>query len=219
MIAVAEKGGFLHAPDTYMAKIAAGPEARGAIDIDAPPEDNVRAVAKRLGKDLSEVTVVILDRPRHKEMIARVRAIGARISLIGDGDVSAAIATSWQTSGIDLLMGIGGAPEGVISAAALKCLGGDFQGRLQFRNDDERARARRMGIEDLDKAYRLDELASKPVMFCATGVTNGPLLKGVRFLPGRRALTHSVVMRSATGTVRTIEAEHALDRKPGTSVI
>jgi fructose-1,6-bisphosphatase II len=218
VIAVCESGGFLHAPDTYMAKIAAGPAARGVIDIDAPPEDNVRNVAKALGKDLSEVTVVILDRPRHTELIARVRAIGARISLIGDGDVSAAIATSWRKAGIDLLIGIGGAPEGVISAAALKCLGGDFQGRLKFRNDEERARARKMGIENLDKAYRLDDLASKSTMVCATGVTNGPLLKGVRFMPGRRAHTHSVVMRSATGTVRTIEAEHKLEHKPGAEV-
>ena len=217
VIAVAEKGGFLHAPDTYMEKIAAGPEARGAIDIDAPPEENVRKVARALGKEIAELTVVIMQRPRHEELIARVRKVGARISLIGDGDVSAAIATSWRKSGIDLLMGIGGAPEGVISAAALKCLGGDFQGRLKFRNDDERARARRMGVTDLDRAYRLDELASRSVMVCATGITPGPLLKGVRFLPGRRALTHSVVMRSATGTVRTIEAEHALDRKPGAS--
>ena len=215
VIAVAERGGFLHAPDTYMAKIACGPAARGVIDIDAPDEDNMRKVAKALGKDLSEMTVVIMDRPRHAELIACARKLGVRISLIGDGDVSAAIATSRIDSGIDLLIGIGGAPEGVISAAALKCLGGDFQGRLKFRNDDEKARARRMGVENLDKAYALEELASKPVMFCATGVTDGPLLKGVRFLPGRRALTHSVVMRSTTGTVRMIEAEHSLDRKPG----
>ncbi len=214
VIAVAESGGFLHAPDTYMDKIAVGPAAKGSIDIDAPPEDNVRQVAKALGKDVDEVTVVILNRPRHEELIARVRKLGARIHLIGDGDVSAAVATSWNETGIDLLLGTGGAPEGVIAAAALKCTGGDFQGRLKFRSGDERERAKRMGITDLDRAYRLEGLAKGNVMFCATGVTGGPMLKGVRFLPGRKALTHSVVMRSQTGTVRTIEAEHALDRKP-----
>jgi fructose-1,6-bisphosphatase class II len=215
VIAVAERGHFLHAPDTYMDKIAVGAGAKGVIDISAPPEDNVRAVAKALGKDVSEVTVVILSRPRHADLIARVRALGARIQLIGDGDVSAAVATGIQDSGIDILLGIGGAPEGVISAAAMKCLGGDFQGRLKFRNDEERERAKRMGVEDPDRAYALEEMAKGSVMFCATGVTTGPLLKGVRFLPGKRALTHSIVMRSATGTVRHIEAEHSLERKPG----
>ena len=214
VIAVAEKGGFLHAPDTYMDKIACGPQAKGAIDIMAPIENNVTAVAKRLGKDISEVTVVILDRPRHASLIAKVRAMGCRIQLIGDGDVSAAIATSWSSSGIDLLVGTGGAPEGVISAAALRCLGGDFQGKLVFRSDDEKKRAERMGVKDLNRAYQLEDLARGNVMFCATGVTTGPLLKGVRLLAGHRALTHSVVMRSATGTVRTIEAEHCLNLKP-----
>ncbi|MCM2282501.1 MAG: class II fructose-bisphosphatase [Bdellovibrionaceae bacterium] len=214
VIAVAERGGFLHAPDTYMEKIAVGPAAKGAIDIDASPEENVRRVAKALGKDVSEVTVVILNRPRHEELIGRVRQVGARIHLIGDGDVSAAVATSWNETGIDLLLGTGGAPEGVIAAAALRCTGGDFQGRLKFRSNEERERAKRMGVTDLDRAYRLDDLARGNVMFCATGVTAGPMLKGVRFLPGRRAHTHSVVMRSQTGTVRTIEAEHSLDLKP-----
>ncbi|MES2855600.1 MAG: class II fructose-bisphosphatase, partial [Bdellovibrionota bacterium] len=215
VIAVAEKGCFLHAPDTYMDKIACGPGAKGSIDIDAPVEDNIRNVAKKLGKDVSEVTVVIMDRPRHDQLIAKVRAVGARIQLIGDGDVSASVATGIRDSGIDLLIGIGGAPEGVISAAAMRCLGGDFQGRLKFRNDGERERAKKMGVSDLDRAYKLDELARGSVMFCATGITTGPLLKGVRFLPGKRALTHSIVMRSATGTVRTIEAEHCLETKPG----
>jgi fructose-1,6-bisphosphatase class II len=215
VIAVAERGNFLHAPDTYMDKIAVGSAAKGVIDIEAPPEDNVRRVAKALGKDVSEVTVVILNRPRHEDIIRRVRALGSRIHLIGDGDVSAAVATGFSDSGIDLLLGVGGAPEGVISAAAMKCLGGDFQGRLKFRNEDERERAKRMGVAALDRAYSLDDLASGSVMFCATGVTAGPLLKGVRFLPGKRAATHSIVMRSATGTVRHIEAEHALEKKPG----
>ena len=214
VIAVAEHGNFLHAPDTYMDKIAVGSGARGVIDIDAPVEDNVTAVARALGKDVAELTVVILERPRHKELIGRVRAMGARIQLIGDGDVSAAVASGIPDSGIDLLIGIGGAPEGVISAAAMKCLGGDFQGRLKFRNDEERSRAQRMGITDHGRAYSLDDLAKGSVMFCATGITTGPLLKGVRFLPGRRALTHSIVMRSQTGTVRNIESQHSLDHKP-----
>lgn len=215
VIAVAEAGHFLHAPDTYMDKIAVGPGAKGAIDIDASPEQNIQNVAKALGKDVSDVTVVILDRPRHEELIARVRALGSRIQLIGDGDVSAAVATGIPDSGIDILLGIGGAPEGVISAAAMKCLGGDFQGRLRFRNEEERARATRMGVKNLEGALSLEDLARGSVMFCATGVTTGPLLKGVRFLPGKRAMTHSIVMRSATGTVRNIEAEHCLELKPG----
>jgi fructose-1,6-bisphosphatase class II len=214
VIAVAESGCFLHAPDTYMDKIACGPGARGKIDIDASPEDNVQAVAKALGKDISDVTVVILNRPRHEALIQTVRKTGARIHLIGDGDVSAAVATAIGDSGIDLLLGIGGAPEGVISAAALMCMGGDFQGRLKFRNDEERKRADRMGVKDPEMALRMTDLCKGHVMFCATGVTTGPLLKGVRYLPGHRASTHSIVMRSATGTVRTIEAEHSLEKKP-----
>lgn len=215
VIAVAERGKFLHAPDTYMEKIACGPGARGAIDIDASPEENIRKVAKALGKDVSEMTIVILQRPRHESLIARVRALGSRIQLIGDGDVSAAVATGIADSGIDLLLGIGGAPEGVISAAAMKCVGGDFQGRLKFRSPEERARAERMGVTNFDGAYRLEDLVKGSAVFCATGVTGGPLLKGIRLLPGKRALSESIVMRSATGTVRRIEAEHALEKKPG----
>jgi fructose-1,6-bisphosphatase class II len=216
VIAVARRGHFLHAPDTYMDKIACGPAARNKIDINAPIEDNCRAVARALGKDLSETTVIILDRPRHDKLIAEVRRIGCRIRLIGDGDVSAALATGAPESGIDLLLGIGGAPEGVISAAAMKCMEGDFQGRLVFRNDDEKARARKLGIENLDRTYTRDELArGDDVMFCATGVTDGPMLQGVRTLPNHRLTTHSMVMRSKTGTTRKIEAEHHLVRKPG----
>jgi fructose-1,6-bisphosphatase class II len=214
VIAVAEEGNFLHAPDVYMAKVACGPAAKGVISIDATPTENIRRVAKALDKDIGDMTVMILDRPRHQELIAEVRATGARISLIGDGDVSGAIATAWPGSGIDLLIGTGGAPEGVISAAALQCLGGDFQGRLIFRNDDEKGRARRMGLTDFDKRYTIDELAKGSVMFCATGVTDGPLLRGVTTLPGRQAKTHSIVMRSQTGTIRTIEAHHVLSKKP-----
>lgn len=214
VIAVAEKGRFLHAPDTYMDKIACGPAAKGCIDIDKTATENIHAVAKALDKAVNDLTVVILNRPRHEALIAEARKTGARIHLIGDGDVSAAVSAAWPDSGIDLLMGIGGAPEGVISAAAMQCLGGDFQGRLKFRNEEERARATRMGITDLDKKFTLDELSSGSVMFVATGVTDGSLLKGIRFLPDGKAKSHSVVMRSQTGTIRTIEAFHDLSRKP-----
>ena len=208
VIAAAERGNFLHAPDTYMEKVAAGPEAKGHIRIDATPEENIEAVSKALGKPVEDVTVVILDRQRHEELIARVRKTGARIHLISDGDVSAGIATCWQESGIDLLLGTGGAPEGVITAAALKCVGGDFQGRLKFRSEDEQKRAEKMGISDPNRCYSLEELAQGDVLFCATGVTDGPLLRGVKTKPGSRATTHSVVMRSKTGTIRFVEAEH-----------
>lgn len=213
VIAVAEKGGFLHAPDTYMDKIAAGPEAKGVIDIDLSPTENVHRVAEVLRKPINDVTVVILDRPRHENLIQEVRKTGARIHLIGDGDVSAAVAAAWPESGIDLLLGIGGAPEGVISAAAMRCLGGDFQGRLKFRNEEEKQRALRMGVKDLDKKYKLEELASGHVMFCATGVTDGPLLKGVKVYSGHKAKTQSVVMRSQTGTIRTVETFHNFSLK------
>jgi len=214
VIAIAEKGKFLHAPDTYMDKIAVGPKAKGVVHIDESPEKNIKELAKALGKSVSETTVVILERPRHEELIAQVRKTGARIHLIQDGDVSAAIATAWGDTGIDMLLGTGGAPEGVISAAAMKCLGGDFQGRLKFRNEEEKARALKMGVKDLDRAYRIDELAPGDVMFVATGVTHGPLLDGVRFLANERVQTHSIVMRSKTGTIREIRAYHHLTRKP-----
>lgn len=214
VIAAAEKGNFLHAPDTYMDKIACGPKAKGQIDLNLSPEENIERVAKALGKSVNDTTVVILNRPRHEELIARVRKMGARIQLIGDGDVSAAIATSFEESGIDLLMGKGGAPEGVIAAAALICLGGDFQGRLFFRNEEERRRALKMGIQNPDQIFKIDELAKGSVMFCATGVTDGPLLKGVKMLPNHICKTHSVVMRSKSGTVRWVESEHKLSTKP-----
>jgi len=214
VIAVAKKNNFLHAPDTYMEKIAVGPLALGKVSLEYDVEKNIQIVAESQGKALSEVTVVILERERHQELIQKVRQSGARILLIDDGDVSAALATSWKQSGIDMLLGTGGAPEGVITAAALKCLGGDFQGRLRFRSDEEKARAQKMGVTDFDKIYTRDELAVGDVMFCATGVTDGPLLKGVRYLPGRRVLTESVVMRSASGTIRFIQSEHNLATKP-----
>jgi len=218
VIAVAESGNFLHAPDTYMDKIACGPLAKGEIDIDASATENIRRVAKALHKPIEDVTVVILDRPRHEALIAEVRALGSRIQLIGDGDVSAAVAAAWPDSGIDLLIGIGGAPEGVISAAALQCLGGDFQGRLKFRNEDEKGRAKKMGIYDMNKRYSIDELAKGSVMFCATGITDGPFLRGVKLLGGRQAKTQSVVMRSQTGTIRTVETHHHLSRKPNVQI-
>lgn len=213
VIAIANKGNFLHAPDTYMDKIAVGPKAYGAISLDASVEDNIERVSKALDKPIGDLTVVILDRPRHEDLISRVRKMGARIHLIGDGDVSAAVAACWDDSGIDMMMGTGGAPEGVITAAAMKCLGGDFQGRLNFRNDEERARASKMGVEDLDKIFSRDEIAKGDVMFVATGVTDGPFLEGVKTLPGKKATTQSIVMRSKSRTVRTIDATHSLEFK------
>ena len=207
VIAAAEPGGFLHAPDTYMDKLAVGPEARGAIDIDRPPTENLHAIARAKGVPVEELTVVILDRPRHEKLIEEVRSAGARIMLIKDGDVSAAIATCSREQPVDVLMGIGGAPEGVIAAAALRCIGGELQGRLMPRNEQEIERARDMGIRDIHRKLTMDDLASGPVMFAATGVTSGNLLKGVRFRQ-QGALTQSVVMRSQTMTVRYIEAEH-----------
>jgi fructose-1,6-bisphosphatase class II len=214
VIAVAEKGRFLHAPDTYMAKVACGPGAKGVIDIDKSATENIHRVAEALRKPVGDVTVVILDRPRHTDLIAEVRKLGARIQLIGDGDVSAAVAAGFEKTGIDLLLGIGGAPEGVISAAAMQCLGGDFQGRLKYRNEEEKSRALKMGIKDLNKKFSCDELAQGSVMFIATGITDGPLLNGVRFHSGQIVETHSVVMRSKTGTTRFVEATHNLKRKP-----
>lgn len=214
VIAIAEKGNFLHAPDTYMDKIAVGPASAGQVFIEADPEENIQAVAKALGKKISEVTVVILDRDRHKSLIERVRKIGSRILLIGDGDVSAGIATSWTKSGIDMLIGQGGAPEGVITAAALKCLGGDFQGKLKWRSSEEKERALKMGLHDPDKVFKRDDLAKGNVVFCGTGVTDGPLLKGVTYLGHGKLITQSVVMRSQSGTIRFMESQHDLNRKP-----
>jgi len=213
VIAVAEKGNFLHAPDTYMKKIACGPAGKGAIDITRDATWNLRSLAKAMKKDIEDLMVIILDRPRHTELIAEVREAGARIRLIGDGDVSAAIATAQPESGVDLLIGVGGAPEGVIAAAAMRCLGGDFQGILEFRTDSEKTRAHAMGITDFERVYTLDELARGNVMFIATGVTNGSYLHGVRYFGGG-AHTHSVVMRSESGTIREIRAVHHFDKKP-----
>ena len=212
-IALAPRGGFLHAPDMYMEKIAVGPAAKGAIDINLPPGENLERVAIAKGCSIADLTVVILDRPRHDKIVAEIRKAGARIHLISDGDVAPAIAAAVEGSGIDLLMGIGGAPEGVLAAAALQCLGGDMQGRLVFMNNEERERAKNMGIDDFDRVYRGDEMARGEVVFAATGVTNGDLLKGVRYFAGG-AQTHSIVMRSKTRTVRFVEAHHCFASKP-----
>jgi len=213
VIAAAEEGGFLHAPDTYMEKIAVGPAARGAIDIDLSPTKNLKNISKAMGVPVQDLTVVILDRPRHEKLIDEVRKSGARIKLIKDGDVSAAIATCSREHQVDVLMGIGGAPEGVIAAAALRCQGGDIQGRLKPRNQGEAERARAMGIKDVDAKLSMIELASGDVLFAGTGVTEGDFLKGVRFR-AEGALTHSVVMRSHSMTTRWIEAEHNFRFKP-----
>jgi fructose-1,6-bisphosphatase II / sedoheptulose-1,7-bisphosphatase len=215
VVAMAEEGGFLNAPDVYMDKIAVGgglPE--GVVDLDADPAENLRQLAKAKKVDISDIVACILDRPRHAELIAKVRSSGARIMLISDGDVSGVIATSRPESGVDIYLGSGGAPEGVLAAAALRCIGGQFQGRLIFRNDDEKARARKWGLTELDRKYGLLDLARGDVMFAATGVTDGTMLKGVRrFHAG--ATTHSMVMRSKSGTVRVIEATHNFERKTG----
>ena len=213
VIAMAQEGGFLNAPDTYMDKIAVGgglPD--NVVDLDADPAENLKELSKATGKEVEDLVVCILDRPRHAEIIAKVRSAGARIVLIGDGDVSGVIATSNKDSGIDLYVGQGGAPEGVLAAAALRCIGGQFQGRLVFRNDDERARAHRCGITDLGRKYYLTELAGGDVVFAATGVTDGSMLRGVR-RSAQGAETQSIVMRSVTGTVRTISARHNFSRK------
>ncbi len=213
VIAMAVSGNFLNAPDTYMDKIAVGaglPE--GVVDLDETVVNNLSNLAKAKKTDISDLVVCIMDRPRHEEKIAQVRECGARIVLIGDGDVAGALATSRFDSGIDLFMGAGGAPEGVLAAAALRCTGGQFQGRLLFRNDDEVARARRWGIEDLDRKYEINELAKGDVMFVATGVTDGSLLRGVRRYQGG-ATTQSIVMRSKTGTSRVVDATHNFYRK------
>jgi fructose-1,6-bisphosphatase II / sedoheptulose-1,7-bisphosphatase len=215
VIAMADSGNFLNAPDVYMDKIAVGgglPD--GVVDLDMTPAENLASLAKAKKKEISDVVVCILDRPRHAELIKSVREAGARIMLIGDGDVSGVIATSTGDSGVDIYMGSGGAPEGVLAAAALRCIGGQMQGRLLFRNDDEKARARKWGIKDLDKKYGMFDLASGDVMFAATGVTDGTMVRGVR-RTGTGAFTESIIMRSKSGTVRKISATHDFTRKTG----
>ena len=205
---------MLHAPDTYMNKIAVGPKAAGVVDINAPIEENIAAVAKALDKDISEVTITMLDRPRHDEIVEKIRKIGARIKMISDGDVIAAINTCFEDTGVDMMVGIGGAPEGVITAAALKCMGGEFQGILMPITDDQKRRCIEMGC-DLEKVYHTDDLVKgDEIVFAATGVSRGELLRGVNYLENNVATTQTLVLRAESGTIRFIDATHKLDKKP-----
>jgi len=207
-VAMAEKGGFLHAPDIYMDKIAVGgglPE--GVVDLDAPVAENLRNLARAKRRDVADLVVCTLDRDRHKELVAKCREAGARIVLISDGDVAGVIATAMPDAEIDIYLGSGGAPEGVLAAAALRCIGGQMQGRLMFEDDTQIERARRMGVSDPKHKYGIAEMAKGDVMFAATGVTSGAMLRGVR-RSGAGAVTQSIVMRSKSGTVRIIEAHH-----------
>ncbi len=219
VMAVAEKECLLHAPDMYMDKIAVGPRAKGVIDLDAPVCENIANIAKALNKSTSDMTAVVLDRPRHRELIGELRRCGCRIQLISDGDVAPAVAAAFPDSGIDVMMGIGGAPEGVLAAAALKAMGGDMQGRLYPEDDEDRERMAKMGIHDDQKLLTMDDLVrTGDVVFCATGITTGPLLRGVVYT-GTGATTHSLVIRGKTGTVRYIEATHDFHKKPLIEVI
>jgi fructose-1,6-bisphosphatase II / sedoheptulose-1,7-bisphosphatase len=209
VLAVAEHGNLLNAPDVYMDKLAVGPGyPDGIIDLAKTPTENIRALAAAKGCAPNEIIACVLDRPRHEKLIAELRAIGCGVMLIGDGDVAGVIATTDPDTTIDIYMGAGGAPEGVLAAAALRCVGGQFKGRLLFRNDDERARARKWGIADLDHIYDLTELAKGDCIFAATGVTDGSLLAGVKRLRDGRMTTDSVVMRASSGTVRWVKGEH-----------
>ena len=209
VIAMAPRGTLLHAPDVYMDKLAVGPGyPQGVISLDKSPSENVRAVAAAKGVEPGDIIVCVLDRPRHAELIAELRKLGCGVQLIPDGDVAGVIATTNEDTGIDIYMGSGGAPEGVLAAAALRCVGGQFNGRLLFRNDDERGRARKWGIEDLNKIYVLEELAKGDCIFAATGVTDGSLLDGVHRRKDGTMTTESVVMRASSGTVRWVKGEH-----------
>ena len=211
VLAAAEEGCLLNAPDTYMDKLAVGPGyPEGIIDLARSPSDNVRAVAEAKGVEPGDIIVCVLDRPRHADLIAELRSLGCGVVLIGDGDVAGVIATTDPETTIDMYMGQGGAPEGVLAAAALRCVGGQFNGRLVFRNEDEKARARKWGIEDLNRIYKLEDLARGDCIFAATGVTSGSLLDGVKRLRGGTMTTESVVMRASSGTVRWIRGEHRL---------
>jgi fructose-1,6-bisphosphatase II / sedoheptulose-1,7-bisphosphatase len=206
VMAWSPEGGMLNAPDTYMDKIAIGPGyPEGVVDLDASPGDNVAALARAKGVAVNEITALVLDRPRHAEIIAGLRKAGARVMLITDGDVAGVMNTADPASGVDIYLGQGGAPEGVLSCAALKCVGGQFQGRLVFRNQDERDRAARLGVTEFDRKYTLDELVPAHAIFAATGVTQGVLLDGVRY-EGGQVVTHTLVMNSATRTVFEIRA-------------
>lgn len=203
----------MHAPDCYMDKLVVGELAKGAVDITLPPTANLRAIAKCLGKKVEELIVGVLDRPRHEKLIAEIRRAGARIQLVTDGDITLGIAAIDERSGLDALFGIGGAPEGVITAAAVRAIGGDMQARLVFRNDDERERAQKMVNGDIERVLHVDDLASGNVMFAATGITSGNILRGVRFT-SEGAVSESIVMRSASGTIRRIETRHRFEDSP-----
>jgi len=219
VMAASESGGLLHAPDTYMEKLCVGPLAAGHVDITSPPTENLERVAAALGRSMNDLVVVILDRPRHTALIDEVRVTGARIKLISDGDLSAAISCAVQGTNVHVVMGTGGAPEGVLTAAALRCLGGEIQARLRFRNDEERERAKRMGGDsDEERVYHTADLASgENIVFAATGVTTGDLLRGVRFFGGG-ARTHSLVMTYQDGQVRFVDTVHMFDRRRPPSV-
>ena len=214
VLAVADHGNLLHAPDMYMDKIAVGPKAVGKIDINASVLDNLKAVAEAKGKEIEDCVAVILDRKRHEKIIEEVRSAGARIKLISDGDVAAAINTAFDDTGVDILFGSGGAPEGVLAAVALKCLGGEIQGKLLPQNEEELKRCNEMGIHDVSRVLYMEDLVKgEDAIFAATGVTDGELLKGVRF-QGTSGTTQSVVMRAKSGTVRFIDGKHSLKKKP-----
>ncbi|RPI97867.1 MAG: class II fructose-bisphosphatase [Spirochaetales bacterium] len=212
-IAMGEKDSLFSAPQIYMEKIAVGPEARGVVDITQPPEINIKRVARAKDKYIEDVTVCVLDRERHRDLIADIRQTGARIKLINDGDISGAVATAMDGKAIDILMGSGGAMQGVVAAAALKCLGGDIQARFVYRNEDDKRMVLDTGEKDLDRIYGIGDMAKGNIVFAATGITNGELLPGVLYVSGG-AQTHSVVMRSKTRTVRFITAMHQFDYKP-----
>lgn len=209
VLAIAEEGCLLNAPDVYMDKLAVGPGyPDGVIDLNKSVADNVKAVAAAKGVQPNQIITCVLDRPRHEKLIAELRALGCGVNLIPDGDVAGVIAVTNPDTNIDMYMGSGGAPEGVLAAAALRCVGGQFQGRLLFRNDDERSRARKWGIEDLDRIYHLNDLAKGDVIFAATGVTDGSLLDGVKMFKNGCMTTESVVMRASSGTIRWVKGEH-----------
>ena len=218
VLAASERGGLVHAPDTYLEKLCVGPLVAGHVDITLSPAENIHRIAEALRRKPADITVIILDRPRHDQLIADVRGTGARIKLISDGDLSAAISCAVSGTGVHAVMGIGGAPEGVITAAALRCLGGEIQARFRYRNDEERERGRKMGHGDESRVYHTEDLASGDnLVFAATGVTSGDLLEGVRFFGGG-ARTHSLVMAYQTKTVRFVDTVHMFDRDRPPSV-
>ncbi|WP_430790160.1 class II fructose-bisphosphatase [Virgibacillus flavescens] len=214
VIAIADKGSLLHAPDMYMDKLAVGPESVGKVNINNSTLKNLQIVAEAKGKDIEDVVATVLDRPRHAELIQEIRDAGARIKLISDGDVAAAMNTAFDDTGVDILFGIGGAPEGVLAAVALKCLGGELQGKLIPSNEEERKRCAEMGVTDFNKVLTMDDFCGgDDAIFAASGVTDGELLKGVQF-KGSKATTQTIVMRAKSGTVRFIDGEHSLQKKP-----